>query len=263
MGEHVVIGDGNWQDFVEPVVDGERKKMGLVPRDFAKYPQGYLMCAKPFDLPLFDESEWEDRAREQEKNQSSLEHIRQQYGLDSLDQDGYGYCWAFSSTKAVMYVRALNNQPTKVLSAWAVASIIKNYRDEGGWGSESLEWIAKNGVPTLDYWPQRQVRRDLDTPEMRGNAALHRVTEWMDFDESPSLRRKQVATCLLSNIPVVGDFNWWGHSVCMIRLLSKTRTRIDNSWTNQWSNQGLGDLDGSKAWPDAAIAPRVITSALN
>jgi hypothetical protein len=154
----------------------------------------------------------------------------------------------------------MENQPYADLSAFAVACIIKHYKDEGGWGSQSLEWIAENGIPTSEFWPQKSMAKANDNPAMRANAKLHIITEWMDLEPR---NKEQLVTCLLSGIPVVSDFNWWGHSVCTIDLVSLKpfRTRIWNSWGDSWSEKGTGLLEGKKAIPDGQIAPRVILAA--
>lgn len=261
----VVISDANYTQFLSPVVDGETKSRGLRPRDFSTHPVGYLACAKPFDIDLVPESEWQARLDVQKAAKAQLSDIRNQgmFGgvIPSRDQNGKGYCWAHSSVSAALIVRAINNQPYADLSAYAVACIIKNYQDQGGWGSESLEWIAANGVPTSEFWPQQSMARTNDTPAMRANAKLHEFTEWMDLD--PQNMKAQLVTCLLLGIPVVTDFNWWSHSVCTIDLVSVNpfQTRIWNSWGDSWSQNGTGVLDGQKAIPDSAVAPRVMLAA--
>lgn len=260
----IIINDDNWQAFVNPVVDGEQRMMGLIPRDYDQCPVGYLSCAKPFDLPLIPESEWEDRlqARIAAKAQLSDVRNRGKFGqpMPSTDQNGKGYCWAHSSTSAVLIVRAMEGQPYVDLSAYAVACVIKNFRDQGGWGSQSLEFIAERGIPSSHYWPQKSMKRENDNPETWGNAKLHRVTEWMDMEPN---NKQQLVTCLLSGIPVVSDFNWWGHSVCTLDLVSikPFKTRIWNSWSDQWSDNGMGILEGGKAVPNGMIAPRVVAAS--
>ncbi len=236
-------------------------KTGLVPRNFATHPVGYN--SKPFDLPLIPESEWASRLAAQIAAKAQLSDIRNagMFGqrIPSRDQNGKGYCWAHSSTSASLLIRAVNNEPYADLSAYCVACIIKGYQDEGGWGAESLEWIAANGIPTSEFWPQQSMSRSNDNPAMRANAALHKVTEWMDLD--PNQMKAQLVTCLLNNIPVVSDHSWWGHSICAMDLVSLQpfTTRIWNSWGDSWNGDGTGLLQGSKAIPDAAIAPRVST----
>jgi len=171
-----------------------------------------------------------------------------------------GNCWAHSSTSAMLIVRAMEGQPYADLSAFAVACIIKNFRDQGGWGSQSLEFIAERGIPTSEFWPQKSMSRSNDNEKTWENAKLHRVTEWMDMEPR---NKAQFVTCLLSGIPVVSDFSWWGHSVCTLDLVSVKpfKTRIWNSWGDSWSERGTGILEGSKALPDGMIAPRVATAS--
>ena len=254
----LVIDHNNYHTFLAPVVHGERKAHGLVPRDFRTHPVGCYAHAKPFDLPLIPESEWQARLDAQIAAKAQLPNVRDRgmngQPIPSRDQDGKGYCWAHSSTSAAMISRAKAGEPYADLSAFMVACIIKGYRDEGGWGAESLEFIAQNGIPTSQFWPQQSMSRSNDNPAMRANAALHKFTNWRDLD--PNNMKAQLVTCLLLGFPVVSDFNWWSHSVCTLDLVSISpfRTRILNSWGDSWSSNGTGVLEGSKAVPDAGLA---------
>lgn len=260
----VVIHDGNYHQHMQY---GTHAK-GLVPRDLSKYPPGYCSAAPvtfPYKL-ITNQSEILDRINEQEKNQSSLQHIRDRGGADggrirSLDQNGQGYCWGHSSTNASKLTRARLGLPYVPLAAYMVCCIIKNYRDEGGWGEESLQFIADKGICSEDYWAQGSMSRSNDKPEMWTNAALNKVQSWIELSQDSQERKQQVMTLLLMNIPVVADYNWWSHSVCAVRLMSMTKVRIWNSWSDSWSDAGMGDLDGNKAWPDDAVAPIALTAA--
>ena len=230
---------------------------GLVERDYEVNPVGYN--SRPFAIPLIPENQWEARLSAKLAAKSCLSEIRKRGNFGGLipatDQNGKGYCWAHSTVSAMMLLRARQNEPYVELSAYAIACIIKNYRDQGGWGSQSLEWVAQHGCPSSGFWPLKSMSRSNDTPAMRANAALHKVTEWQDHEPR---NKAQLVTCLLLDIPVVSDFNWWGHSVCTMDLVSLNpfRTRILNSWSN-WGDRGEGILEGSKAIPDGAISPLV------
>lgn len=272
MGQIITIDDSNYLQFIDPVVDGEVKKCRTLPRDFSANPVGSFKFAKAFDLPLLDPDTIPERIAESEAKQSNLYYIRN-HGMDgqripSRDQNGFGYCWAHSSVSASLLIRAQQHMPYADLSAFAVACIIKNYRDEGGWGAESVQFIADRGVPSSQFWPQKSTDRGNDNPQTWADAKKHRFQEWMDLDESGHNLHLQLATCLLLNIPVVVDFNWWSHSVCAIRLVnwdkaSKTIRDLDiwNSWNDTWSDNGVGRLSGSKAIPNGALGCRVQTAA--
>ena len=263
MAGLITIHEGNFQLHLQPP-PGRAK--GLIPRDFTKKPYGSLMFAKPFSIPLIPESDWQGLLDAQIAAKAQLTDVRNTgmngQPIPSRDQAQKGYCWAHSSVSAAMIARAVNGEPYADLSAYAVACIIKNYRDEGGEGSDSLEWIAQNGVPTSQFWPQQSMSRSNDNPTMRANAALHKYTQWMDLD--PAQMKAQLVTCLLMGIPVVSDFNWWSHSVCTVDLVSLNpfTTTIWNSWGDSWSQNGMGNLVGQKAVPDNALAAMVMTPSL-
>lgn len=263
----VVINDRNYKRFLSgQVVDGDQKSYGLKPRNFKTHPTGYSAAAPVFDLPLMDDAEIADRIKEQEKYQSSLYHVRLRGNagspVPSYDQDGVGYCWNHSVASACTALRAAAGEPFVPLSPFMVGCIIKGYRDQGGWGLEAVEFVAKNGMPSTAFWPARSMSRSNDTPEMRANAKLHRFTYWFDCSDNPATRKRQVMTASLLGLPVVADFNWWSHSVCLLRVFSMDESGIWNSWSDNWSEKGFGKLQGRKAWPDGAVVGVALTPAV-
>lgn len=271
----LIINDSNYLQHVSPVIDGEHKSRGLVPRNFAACPFGSLQSAKAFDLPLIPESEWDARYDEMVEQDGFLSSIRMRgnFGqmIPSLDQNGKGYCWAHSTTSAVLIARALANLPYVPLSAYSIACIIKNYRDEGGWCGESLDFLVKNGVASAQFWPMQSMSRSNDNAATRANMLLHKVTEGFYDLGSPIWNQKltfnQLMTCLFLRIPCATDFNWWGHSVCAVDPVRISRgnwgIRIWNSWGDSWSEKGMGVLEGSKARPDGAVAIRVAGTSIS
>lgn len=257
----------NWQvkdhTFL-PTIDGERKGHGLVPRDYREDPPE--MFDPPSNIKLIPKSEWSDRIKEKEAYRSCLSHLREsQGGWPALDQNGQGYCWAYSTTSATMMIRARDNQPYVRLSAHATACIIKNFRDQGGWCGLSAKRQVSHGTPSVQFWPEKSMSRANDKPETWANAALHKVTEdWIDLTRDvydQNLTFDMVASLLLSNMPCAVDFNWWSHSVCAIDLVEvepgSFGLRILNSWSDNWGEKGTGVLRGSKAIPNGAVCLRV------
>jgi hypothetical protein len=277
-----LITDDNYRSVCfDQQADGERFAMGLIPRNYSTMPvgslEGSVTFAQAADVPLIPMNEWPDRIAFKVTGKSQLSDIRNTANngqpIPSLDQNGRGYCWAHSATAAAILLRAVSGMPYVRLSAYAVACIIKNYRDQGGWGAQGLDFIRERGVPSVDYWPEKSVSPLNDKPETWENAARHKVSEgFIDLDAAQYDRRltfQEVGTCLLCNIPVVSDFNWWGHSVCAMDLVDVEPTRaatdprrygvrIWNSWRDSWGTNGTGVLTGSKAIPDGATAPRSI-----
>ncbi len=229
-------------------------EFGYVERDYKLYPEE--MFAQPSEMEIIPESEWDARYDEQEAKQSSLEHIYLsgeggKPAFINLDQNGDGYCWAYSSGHAVMLDRLKQNLPPIRLNPHNVAAIIKNGRNEGGWCGLSAEFIKANGIAVEGtgpgQWPKQSRNLKYDTPECRTQMALHKVGEdWVDMTRQVydrNLTRAQVATCGFNNIPNPSDFNSWGHSVCQVRWVRIERGSwaplILNSWLN-WGRYGLG-----------------------
>ena len=274
----IVIDESNYGTYLQTMVNGEWKINGTIPRDYSAYPVGSSPYSTGFravpPLPLIPRSEWPERIKEKVANKSQLSDIRLRSGpnggpIPSLDQNGKGYCWAHSTTHAVMMMRAVMGLPYVPLSAYAVACIIKQYRDQGGWGAQSMDFACDKGIPSQEFWPQQSMSPSNDKQATWDNAKLHRVQSgWIDLDVAQYDRKltfDQVATLSLSNIPTVGDFNWWGHSVCILDLVETSPgqfgVRIWNSWSDSWSDRGTGVLAGSKAIPDGAVAPRLILAS--
>jgi len=244
---------------------------GAVPRDYATDPPS--MFAGPDGLKTPDPSEWDALYDEQEANEDSLEHLFLRNGKPAfinLDQNGDGYCWAYSTGQALMLARLRDNLPLVRLNPHATAAIIKGGRDEGGWCGTSAKWAAENGYAVEGTgpgeWPLHSRNLRYDTPALRAAMALHKTTEdWRDMtrpEYGQVLTARQLAACGFSNIPAPSDFNWWGHSVCQVRWVRIERGSwgplILNSWLN-WGRFGLGVLRGSQATANNAVAVRTST----
>lgn len=265
MGSPHVITDHNWQDFLYPVIDGERKAHGLKPRDYKSHPEGCFAWADPFpDSLLIPEADLDDALAEAKAQKRTLLDLRETHYdvLKSLDQDGLGLCWAFSSTKAAMYLRALMNEPLLVLSAWWVAGKVKGWRDEGGWGSESLEFIVANGAPEYSKCPA--YRSSYDGPDTQSNAALHKVIKWWECSEDPDKAFHQTASAHARMLVTVEDFNWLSHSMCCVMTngYKSPDAWADNSWGESAGEKGLYRLQGGKAKPNGAWVPYVAAASL-
>ena len=275
MPELIIDDESTAGGKLDHVLMAERR--GLVPRDYSVHPVGYLgeLCPpmRAVDMPLIPRSDWSAIIKEMEETKSRLSDVRRIAGPNgtrypSLGQNGQGFCWAYSTGAAITILRAKANLPYKRLSPHGVACKIKGFRDEGGWGALSLEFAIKNGYPTVEDWPEKSMSRQYDNPTTWANAEANKITEqWMDVEPpvyDRDLTFEQVMTCLLSRIPVVGDFNWWGHSVCLLDPVevepASFGVRIINSWTDNWGDKGESVLRGSKAIPDGATAPRFVTA---
>lgn len=267
-----VVDDSTDNDLIyDPVIDGEKKSRGLIKRDYSVQP--LTVFAPPSEIPMIDESEWDARYDEQEKRQSSLEHLwlRGDNGkpILNLDQNGHGYCWSYSTGHAVMTVRLINKpgEPIVRLNPHSVASIIKKGKDEGGWSGLSAQFVRDHGMASEQHWKVHSRDTSQDTPACREHMKEFRITEdFVDLSRSvydQNLTKQQIASCLLQNVPVMVDYNEWGHAICAMRWVRVERgvwaPRILNSWRG-WGDNGFGTIN--KSWNvDGAVAVRVVGRA--
>ncbi len=240
---------------------------GAVPRDYRIQPEE--MFDSPDQMQLVKENDWDGEYDYQEANKNSLEH--QFLGEDgkspafvNLDQNGFGYCWSFSTAQAIMLFRMSMGLPVVRLSGCATAAIIKGGADEGGWGGLSAQWAREHGYAIEGTgpgeWPEHNRSVQNDTPALRTSMALHKVTNnWADLTKSAydqNMTLAQLATSGFRNLPGPVDFNWWSHSVCFLRWVRIAAGNwgplILNSWLN-YGRFGLAVLQGEHGKPDGAL----------
>jgi hypothetical protein len=242
---------------------------GCVPRDYDLDP--VEMRDSPAGMALIDESEYDARYDEAEKTESSLEHLFLRGGrpaFEFLDQNGHGYCWAYSTGHCLMLDRLKQNLPVARINPHATAAIIKRGRDEGGWSGLSMKFAREHGYalegtgPGL--WPLHS--RDLrhDTPALRASMADHRAEEsWYDFGRGEwdqRLSKRQLATCSFNNVPCATDWNRFGHAMCQLRYVRIERGHWGWLTLNSWAKFGyrglcvLADMN-----PDGAVGLRSST----
>lgn len=234
-------------------------------RNYRRHPFGYSSVSKAWDTTTIPRNEWQDRLEQQKAAKARLSDIRN-IGMNgqqipSLDQDGEPYCWTHGPVSAMLLARAVAGLPFVDLSAFAVACKVANYESRGGWGIEAMEFMAENGCPSTEFWPHRSKSRNNDNAQTWENAKLHIQTEWMELEPR---NEEQMVTCLLSGWPICVGYNHWGHEVCLMDIvsISPLSVRLWNSWSNEWSENGTGILEGSKALGDGWECIRVVTPSV-
>lgn len=268
----LVIGDDTPSAEYDAQSDGRAK--GCIPRDYDAAPQGCYAAAPAWDIasiPLVPWDEIPDRIAHMTETKTRLLDLVE--SLDPLDQNGQGYCWYYSGTAAIHCLRMRNNQPNIRLSAHSGAWVIKNGRDQGGWGAQGLDFQRERGTMPVSLWPEKSMDGNRYNTAANWEAAKEfRPTEGFVDLAVPQYDRQltvqQYLTCFLNRIPAIFDYNWWGHSVCGLWAydykpsLPKhdpnryAATEILNSWAKTWGQNGRGVLKDSKAFPNSACAPR-------
>lgn len=290
MAQLITITDANAHLFVNP--DPNVHGRGHIPRDWARVPHGALPYGAVNSLPArLTRDEIKRRAMELKASGRNLTARRRKAGLRSQDQNGTNYCWANGPTSCYRMRRLLQGQSNIEISAASVAAVIKGGLNQGGWGGDALEFYVNRGAVPASMWPENDRNyRKYATPEIEKERESHRVTEWWDLPDRDFL---MLCTLLVYEVPVAIGLNWWSHEVTAMdvvvlnsqqvndgyaaaktiyekwpkelkekeleRSASDLGVRIWNSWSDDWSDQGEGDLSESKATPDGAVAPAVIT----
>lgn len=207
-------------------------------------------------------------------------------------------CWVYGTIGAIQAARARSNMPYKKLSGHSVACKVKNFRDEGGWGALALEYIAANGCPDCDHWPEKSMSRQHDKPETWANAKLYLPDESFADLASPAYDRNlsymQQLSCLADLNPTSDDYDHWGHCTTgcdvVVGVDQRNVTRADsgklldlptfdlvwgmndpvtqglakrgrNSWTDSYGDRGFFVLTGSKAVGNNSVAICSTTAA--
>lgn len=252
-----------------PIIDSDRDlnsgflgepgviRGGMVPPDPNEPP---VFGDPPASLQTIAESDWDAIYDEQERLQSSLEHMFLPQGLDgpaafvNLDQNGFGDCWAFSTGHAIMMTRVRDKLPLVRLNPSGIAMALN--RLDGGWCGASAKWAKDNGCPVEGNGPDEYPlhRRAQLSQATLARAKQYRIAEdWYNVSRDiwdQSFSRAQFATCGLSNIPVPSDWNFMAHSVLTLRWVRIERGSwaplILNSWKG-WGWRGLGVIRGSNS----------------
>lgn len=239
---------------------------GLILRDFDKVPVGSIPGVPAMgDQFTLTDAEIEERFIEQQASRSSLLDIRKaNYDtLKSFNQNPYPLCWAFSSTKAAMYCRAIAGLPPVILSPWYVAGNVVNWRSTGYYGAASLRFIIEHGAPAMEKCPR--YARSAVTSDAAQNAELHKVTEWWDGSDNRREMQQQLKSVLVMGIPAVVDLPSMAHSMCAIAIASLNPLVIlyDNSWAQIEHPEGLHIGRGADTQPGGLVIPRVSTVSPN
>ena len=250
-----------------PVIDHDRHDAilegigrfgrGRIERDLSKEPFGSNPACVPFDVKLIPRNEWAERIQEMERKKSRLTDLCDVMRVPVKNQQQTNYCWINAPVHCLEILRAIAGQKYVELSPASVGGPIKRYRNEGGWGTEGLRYIAEHGVVPVSLWPANAIDDQYDTAECQKARNRFQIQEWYELDAN---NFDQVMTCLFFGIPVAIGLSWWGHEVTAmapVKLDGRDNFGIviDNSWGIDWGEKGRSVLTENKATPNDAVAP--------
>lgn len=221
-------------------------------------PYAYGTAAEPFPKALYiPRAQWQARAAERKAKRARLRDLCDRVGLPPKDQQQTNYCWINAPTYCVEVLRVKQNQGKVILSPASAGAQITQYRNIGGWGREGLQWISDKGLVPVDRWPANAIDRQYATDDNKQLALRYRVSEWWEL---PAHDVDALGSCLLRGIPVAVGLNWWSHEVTFTDLdyvNGRIAIIFRNSWGARYGDNGYAVLQGQRAIPDDAVAPRV------
>lgn len=261
--EPVLTDEHGEDDEIFRIPDDQSAGLDLSLRSAAEY--GYGAAASPFPKSmLIPRADWEPMIKEMEERKTRLSDLITQADLPCKDQKRTNYCWIYAPTHCVEISRLKQNQKRVVLSAASAGSVIKDFRNVGGWGKEGLEFIVERGLVPEDQWPNATISRQYNTGDNWQLADRYRVEKWLELRPR---NIEELMSCLLRRIPVAVGYNWWRHEVTLVDPVwvdGQPGGRLRNSWSMNWPSQGAGGysiLQGKKLLPDDAVCPLSTTAS--
>lgn len=235
---------------------------GCVPRDFAVDP--VEMRDSPAQMKLLRRgSDWDAAHDERERFQSGLVHLylrNDEPAFEHLDQNGFPDCWYYGPSQAYMLACMRDGQPVPRINATAGATLLG--RTNGGWSGLAMKDLRENGAPLMGdgpgEWPKHTRATRHNTAEFRANRQKKKVLEdWYDLGSEvydQEMTADQIFTCCYNNNPGSGDWNRFGHAMCIIDVVRIERGSwgpvVLNSW-DQFGYHGLAVL--REMWPNNAV----------
>jgi len=170
-------------------------------------------------------------------------------------QDGYGYCWAYGLTAAVMGCRAAEGQPPVRLSPFSLGWLV-NWRNSGYYCDRAIAGARERGIAPADYVPEYELNRCRFKDGWEQEAKKYRPLEWWDVDTSRGQKDviRQCLTILATGRPLYIAYNWWGHALECVGMRWDGSKVIWQVWNSH--GDGVIELAGSRGVPDEAYGVR-------
>lgn len=186
------------------------------------------------------------------------------YHLDSSgvmnagwDQDGYGFCWAYGLTAAVMGCRNAEGKPPKRLSPFGLGECV-NWKNSGYYCDRAIAYAKTHGIPEVAYVPEYNLRPSTFKSGWQQNALLHRPREWWDTEKTSDLQMiRQGLAILMTGRAGYDAYDWWSHALAAVGMDWDESQPNNVVWIN-WNSHadGLIRMAGSRGVPDELYGVR-------
>lgn len=250
--------ESNYQSLIRSVADGglpqwyprqtkyastEARAYGLTPME--EYPDALI--------PWEQVPEVIERCHKQQI--FPLYHQRNAKVMEVWNQDGYGYCWAYGLTAAVMGCRAAEGQPPVRLSPFSLGWLV-NWKNNGYYCDRAIAGARERGIAPAEYVPEYVLNTRRFRDGWEAEAKKYRPLEWWDVNTGKSQQDvvRQCLTVLATGRPLYIAYNWWGHALELVGLLWENGRIVWQVWNSH--GDGVIELTGSRGVPDEAYGVR-------
>jgi len=200
-----------------------------------------------------------------------LDHQRNTWAPPGIrwNQNGIGYCWAWSLAASVMDDEAKEGkrQPGDDLLAPVSLGWLVNWRDQGNYLSSAIRGATERGICSAKFAPRPHdyTGRSL-LNGWEEDALLHRINPDDVWDTDNSTKARMIQHCvtiLTRSVPAYIAYYWWGHALELVGL-EWDESEVNNLvWLirNSHDEDDVIELVGSRAVPDEAFGIRATRTA--
>ncbi len=184
-----------------------------------------------------------------------LYHQRAAGVMDPWDQDGYGYCWAYGLTAAVMGCRAVEGQPAIRLSPFSLGWLV-GWRNSGYFCDRAIAGARERGIAPVDYVPEYVLNPSRFRPGWEAEAKRFRPLEWWDVNTGRGKQEtiRQCLTILATGRPLYVAYMWWGHALECVGMRYEAGGVVWQLWNSH--GDGVIEIAGTRGVPDEAYGVR-------
>lgn len=182
---------------------------------------------------------------------------------DGFDQDGLGYCWAWSAAGTLMTCRGAENQETVQLAPNSLGWLV-GWQNQGYYLDATIKGMRERGVASREFVPGEH---DINPKNFKSgweeDALKYRVLSWWDTKRSSSTQ-DFICQCLgimATGRPLYVAYNWWGHAVQVHGVKWDESEENNLVWfiQNSHGDDDIIEMTGSRAIPDEAYGVRSTT----
>lgn len=173
---------------------------------------------------------------------------------DGWDQDGFGFCWAYGVTIALMDQRALENQAPVRLSPFSLGWLT-GWRNAGFYCDRAIAGARERGIASAEFVPEWNLRPSTFKPGWEQDALNYRCGKWWDtYKQNEIMMLQQCLTILRTGTALYVAYNWWSHALELVAMLwdETERNNVVIVLRNSHAEPDVIELAGSRAVPDEA-----------